>query len=550
MLSLELLVHRRLVDHADIALRRLGQLDEVLRMAAPQLVGLPAPFELLERVLTDRLEHREPAVCDAAEQAAVHEGGEDRKQIRAVVGTNRLDGVDRAAAREHREPREQDALGLGEERVAPVERRAKRLLPARKIARAACEHVERLFEPLHHPRRRQQLAARGGELDRERQPVEPPADLRDVPRTLLCRARRRDRRHAHARRRGERRRWRRAPRTSASRRGSAARSGGTGYSCSPRRRSGARLVASTASRGAAASSSATSGAAWSSCSKLSSSEQDAPVAQVLRERIGGGRSPSSTSSASRSSSASSAGSATGARSTKTAPSRSSAASSSATASASRVLPVPPGPVSVTRRTSSRRSSAVTAAISSRRPTSGVGGVGRRRAPARACSGAAERRIVAEDAALELLQRRAGLDAELVDEHSPGRAVRVERVLLPSRAVEREDVLLAQALAERLLGEQLLELGEQRVVPPERELGVVPQLDRRQAQRRSSRPASVSEIGSPARSASGGPRQSASARRRSSAASAAFSAASDIAEPGRPDAGSARGRARRARAASR
>ena len=35
VLSLELLVHRRLVDDSDVALRRLGQLDEVLGMAAP-----------------------------------------------------------------------------------------------------------------------------------------------------------------------------------------------------------------------------------------------------------------------------------------------------------------------------------------------------------------------------------------------------------------------------------------------------------------------------------------------------------------------------------
>ena len=95
-------------------------------------------------------------------------------------------------------------------------------------------------------------------------------------------------------------------------------------------------------------------------------------------------------------------------------------------------------------------------------------------------GRGQRRIVPEDAALELLQGRAGLEAELIDEQPPGRAVRVEGVLLPSRAVERENVLLVQALTERLFGEQLLELAEQRAVPPERELRIVPQFGRRQA----------------------------------------------------------------------
>ena len=49
-----------------------------------------------------------------------------------------------------------------------------------------------------------------------------------------------------------------------------------------------------------------------------------------------------------------AGSASGARSTKATPSAKSAASDLATRSASRVLPTPPGPVRVTRRTSGRR----------------------------------------------------------------------------------------------------------------------------------------------------------------------------------------------------
>ncbi len=52
------------------------------------------------------------------------------------------------------------------------------------------------------------------------------------------------------------------------------------------------------------------------------------------------------------------------------------ASISATRSVSRVLPTPPGPVSVMRRTSSRRSSAVTCLISCSRPMKEDSGVGR------------------------------------------------------------------------------------------------------------------------------------------------------------------------------
>ena len=53
-----------------------------------------------------------------------------------------------------------------------------------------------------------------------------------------------------------------------------------------------------------------------------------------------------------------------------------ASNSAATSIARRVLPTPPGPVSVTRRTSGRRSRSRTAATSRSRPTSGVSGRGR------------------------------------------------------------------------------------------------------------------------------------------------------------------------------
>src|SRR5262249_53594680 len=54
----------------------------------------------------------------------------------------------------------------------------------------------------------------------------------------------------------------------------------------------------------------------------------------------------------------------------------SAAASPAICSANRVLPTPPGPVRVRRRTSSRRSNASPAAASASRPMSGVGGIGK------------------------------------------------------------------------------------------------------------------------------------------------------------------------------
>ena len=72
----------------------------------------------------------------------------------------------------------------------------------------------------------------------------------------------------------------------------------------------------------------------------------------------------------------SSGSVIAASVTKNTPCGKSSTSSAAAWSASRVFPVPPGPVSVTARTSDRRRSSTTSATSRSRPTSGVGCTGR------------------------------------------------------------------------------------------------------------------------------------------------------------------------------
>ena len=91
----------------------------------------------------------------------------------------------------------------------------------------------------------------------------------------------------------------------------------------------------------------------------------------------------------------------------------------------------------------------------------------------------ERRILAQDRALELLQRRARLDPELVDEHASRGLVGGQRLGLAARPVEREHQLAAQALAQGMLGRERLELRDQRGVPAEGEVGVDPPLDREQ-----------------------------------------------------------------------
>src|SRR5439155_70847 len=66
----------------------------------------------------------------------------------------------------------------------------------------------------------------------------------------------------------------------------------------------------------------------------------------------------------------------------------------------------------------------------------------------------------EDAALELAQLVAGLDAELVDERSAGVPVALERVGLAARAVQREHQLRAESLVQRVLGDETLQLADE------------------------------------------------------------------------------------------
>ena len=87
----------------------------------------------------------------------------------------------------------------------------------------------------------------------------------------------------------------------------------------------------------------------------------------------------------------------------------------------------------------------------------------------------ERRVLIQDRAVELLQRRAGVDPELLEEPLAGVGVDGERLGLPARAVEREHQLAVEALAERVCPRQRLQLGDERVVAAAAEVGVDPVL---------------------------------------------------------------------------
>jgi hypothetical protein len=89
--------------------------------------------------------------------------------------------------------------------------------------------------------------------------------------------------------------------------------------------------------------------------------------------------------------------------------------------------------------------------------------------------------VLEDRALELSQRRAGLQAELGSQPRSGTAVRVERLPLPTAAVQREHQQAEQVLALRVDRDQSLELTDCLPMAAERELRLDPSLRCREHQ---------------------------------------------------------------------
>jgi hypothetical protein len=88
--------------------------------------------------------------------------------------------------------------------------------------------------------------------------------------------------------------------------------------------------------------------------------------------------------------------------------------------------------------------------------------------------------VIQDRALQLAQRLARLDPQLANERPAPVLVDLERLRLPPDAVKGEHQLGAQALAQRMLSDEPVELGHEIQVAPECQLGADPVLERRDA----------------------------------------------------------------------
>ncbi len=85
-------------------------------------------------------------------------------------------------------------------------------------------------------------------------------------------------------------------------------------------------------------------------------------------------------------------------------------------------------------------------------------------------------LVAQDLRLQALQLGPGFDTQLFDELGARRLIRVKGLCLAAGAVKGENLLAAERLAKRMLGDERLELAHDVTVPAELEIGLDPFLE--------------------------------------------------------------------------
>jgi hypothetical protein len=175
---------RLLVGALDAPRGPFSQFGDVRGMTTGERDVVTALPQALASVGAHRLQHPIAGAGTAGRRdhhRLVDEPGEQGEHLDVGcfrLGAHPVDGVEFGAAREHRHSRKQALFWSGQQPVGPVDGRGEALVPRLRGARAAHQELA-VVEPLpelggtHHPHPGR------SELDRERQPVEAQADLRD-----------------------------------------------------------------------------------------------------------------------------------------------------------------------------------------------------------------------------------------------------------------------------------------------------------------------------------------------------------------------------------
>ena len=168
-----------------------------------------------------------------------------------VAAADPLGGLQVEPAGEHRCPRPHQPLRFGAQLEAPLHRRPQRPMPRQRRPVAGGQQPEPVIQPRRQLLHRQRPQPGRRQLDRQRHPVQPPADPRHQRGVVAGdHEPRPDRRRPLGEQRHPRIPHARPAATGSA--GSGTGNGGTGYTCSPVTCSTSRLVASTRNPGAAA----------------------------------------------------------------------------------------------------------------------------------------------------------------------------------------------------------------------------------------------------------------------------------------------------------
>ena len=152
------------------------------RMPCVHGLALPGLAQLAGRVLADRLEQAVaclPGPARDVDERTVDEPSEEVEHVGAVdIGArgDGLTGAQRERAAEYREAAEHGLLAGVEHPVAPVERRRERAVTRGRRSVLLAEQAAVVQQPLGDLVGGQQRHARRGQLDGQRDAVEPPAD--------------------------------------------------------------------------------------------------------------------------------------------------------------------------------------------------------------------------------------------------------------------------------------------------------------------------------------------------------------------------------------
>ena len=183
MFALEPIEPDHLLRADQLGLRLLCQAQEPVAVPIADSRDLRRVDEAVLPVLTQCLQESETLLT--ALQLNLHQrlGDELRQQVEDLelvdsrASAHCLGCLQRPASCEHGQPTEHDSLGLGEQIVAPVEQGPQGLM-ARHCRPTPCgEQAEAIVQVVGNLLGRQRRDPRRRQLDRQRNPVQPPTDL-------------------------------------------------------------------------------------------------------------------------------------------------------------------------------------------------------------------------------------------------------------------------------------------------------------------------------------------------------------------------------------